>query len=229
MEWYETEVRELEKKRRRQLIPRCPAVFYGSSSVRLWVNLAGDLENPRAYNLGFGGSTLAACVHFFERLVVPVRPSSLVLYAGDNDLGDGGRPEQVLASFRAFLIKMDRHFPAIPLGFISIKPSPARISLMESIEQTNELIRNEMTERVGTFYIDVFEPMLSVDRQPRPELFLDDGLHMSPAGYRLWTEVLRRFRNQIFMELFDISNARLLSSSQDESGVSQVVQPPPEP
>ncbi len=38
-----------------------------------------------------------ACDYFFDRLVVPVHPRSLLLYAGDNDLGDGRSVEEVLA------------------------------------------------------------------------------------------------------------------------------------
>jgi len=33
---------------------------------------------------------------------------------------------------------------------------------------------------------DVFTPMLNATGQPRPQLFLDDSLHMTRAGYLLW-------------------------------------------
>jgi lysophospholipase L1-like esterase len=32
--------------------------------------------------------------------------------------------------------------------------------------------------------------MLGADGRPRPELFVGDSLHMSPAGYALWRERL---------------------------------------
>src|SRR6185436_13414056 len=35
-------------------------------------------------------------------------------------------------------------------------------------------------------FIDVFPLMLGADGKPRPELFLEDGLHMSRKGYDLW-------------------------------------------
>ena len=126
MEWYEAEVRVLERLRCTRPKITNPVVFYGSSSLRLWTSLAADLRNPRALNLGFGGSTLQACVYFFERLVPPEQPVSLVIYAGDNDLGDGRSPEDVLSSFRALAAKIEKQLPGIPFSFISIKPSPAR-------------------------------------------------------------------------------------------------------
>src|SRR5277367_429584 len=111
MDWYEPEVRELERT-----LPHveCPAVFYGSSSIRLWPRL----ESRQIVNRGFGGSTLEACVYFFERLVLPLHPRSLVVYAGDNDLGDGRSPEQVLVWFRELAVKIDLRLPGVPFGFM---------------------------------------------------------------------------------------------------------------
>ena len=91
MEWYEAEVRALEETRATQSPPPDPAVFYGSSSITLWSTLARDLGTARAVNLGFGGSTLEACVWFFERLVPPAGPASLVVYGAR---GCGERPHR---------------------------------------------------------------------------------------------------------------------------------------
>src|SRR5262245_52274636 len=114
MEWYETEVRALEQARATQSLPADAAVFYGSSSITFWRTLAQDLASTRVVNLGFGGSTLEACVWFFDRLVLPTRPASLVVYAGDNDLGDGQTPRQVRSRFEALAAKVDRDLKHIP-------------------------------------------------------------------------------------------------------------------
>ena len=39
-------------------------------------------------------------------------------------------------------------------------------------------------------FIDVFPQMLGADGLPRPEIFIDDRLHMNDAGYRIWTQVV---------------------------------------
>lgn len=199
MEWYEPEVQALERSRSELSPPEHPVVFYGSSSLRLWDTLATDLGEPTALNLAFGGSTLAACVYFFERVVVPVSPASLVVYAGDNDLGDGRSPEDVLESYRQLAGKVRRFLGVIPFGFISIKPSPAREGILDRIRLTNALVREELERIPGAYLIDVFDPMLGSDGHPRAELFLEDGLHMSRAGYLLWMEQLETYRHRIFI------------------------------
>jgi lysophospholipase L1-like esterase len=196
MQWYEAEVRELIARLAANPVPE-PAVFYGSSSVRLWTTMAKDLKNESAVNAGFGGSTLEACAFFFERIVPPVRPTALLVYAGDNDLGDGCSPGHVLQSFCQLAAKVDHYCGPIPFGFTSIKPSPARANILDLIRRTNELIQTEIARRPHGFYVPLHDAMLR-DGNPRPELFLEDGLHLGSAGYELWTQVLEPFRNRIF-------------------------------
>ena len=198
MEWYEYEVRALERANRSSNGDP-PPVFYGSSSIRLWDTLAEDV-GPDVLNLGFGGSTLEACDHFFLRLVPPVHPRSLLLYAGDNDLGDGRGVEQALGWFRSLAAKVAGSLGPIPFGFVSVKPSPARYSILDRIRGLNELVRHEMESYPSGYYVDVFSAMLDPSGQPRGSLFLTDGLHLSREGYRLWGRVLKPYRHQIFTD-----------------------------
>lgn len=176
-----------------------PPVFYGSSSVRLWETLAEDFD-PRVLNLGFGGSTLEACDYFFERLVVPVHPRSLLLYAGDNDLGDGQAVERVFAFFLSLADKVEASLGAVPFGFVSVKPSPARRAIHDRIRRFNDLVREEIESRPSGYYVDVFSAMLDKSGKPRTELFLPDGLHLNRDAYRLWARLLAPYRHQILTE-----------------------------
>lgn len=197
MEWYEAEVRAMERARA-AAPPRCGSVvFYGSSSIRLWSSLKTDFAGIDVVNAGFGGSTMAACAYFFERLVVPYQPRSLILYAGDNDLGDGRSPNDVLTSFRQLMEKIDRQLGPIPVGFISVKPSIARWHLIGAIRSTNDMVRAELAKRPSSIYIDTFSAMLDSHGSPRPELFTEDGLHLSPAGYQLWTQIVMTYRGPL--------------------------------
>jgi lysophospholipase L1-like esterase len=196
MLWYESEVQELERATLNRLNGNRPPVFYGSSSIRLWDTLAEDFD-PAVLNLGFGGSTLEACDHFFARLIPPVHPRSLLLYAGDNDLGDGRSVEEVHGFFRSLAAKMSDSLGAIPFGFLSVKPSPARFAIQDRISRLNHLVRTEIELRPFGYYVDVFSPMLDKSGKPRAELYLEDGLHLNRAGYRLWGRVLKPYRKRI--------------------------------
>jgi lysophospholipase L1-like esterase len=88
------EFRAFALEEARAPMPRDAVLFYGSSSIRFWQTLAQDFPELAVVNRGFGGSTLAECVEEMERLVFPVQPRAVVLYAGENDLDQGASPER---------------------------------------------------------------------------------------------------------------------------------------
>jgi lysophospholipase L1-like esterase len=167
--------------------PRHASVFYGSSSIRLWENIAQSFPDRAVVNRGFGGSTLAECIELIPRIVLPLAPAALILYAADNDLDQGASPEHALYLFTQFIERIRQPCPALPVAFISVKPSPARFWNIQNIRRANSLIQAAAPEHAGVTYVDVFTPMLSPSGSFRPELFTQDGLHMNQSGYDLWT------------------------------------------
>jgi len=198
MEWYEQEVSSMEQRLHENQPPAGLVAFYGSSSMRMWDTLAEDFHGVGVINLAFGGSTLEACAWFFERLVVPCWPRAIICYAGDNDLGDGRTPDEVVESFRKLLVKVDAHFPTIPFIMMLIKPSPSRWHLLDHIRRTNGAIKKEIEGRANRHFIDTFSAMLGSDGRPDESLFLEDGLHVSPKGYLVWKRLLQERSADIF-------------------------------
>jgi lysophospholipase L1-like esterase len=75
------------------------------------------------------------------------------------------------------------------LAYISIAPNPARWSQVEKVKTANRLIEDYGKANRLTF-IDVFPHMLGAEGKPRPEIYVEDGLHMNAKGYALWTQLV---------------------------------------
>ena len=191
MYWYEDEVKRLERDRLK--VGHEPEMlFYGSSSIRLWENLENDFPSHRVSNLGFGGSTLSACVWFFERIMYYYNPKVLLVYAGDNDLGDGRNPEEIFIFFQQLMVKSSLRFGNIPCYFISLKPSLSRWHLADQFSYTNNLIESEIIKHNGNWkFIDVYKRLLTKEGQPERSYYEPDGLHLSQEGYDLWKRVVQ--------------------------------------
>lgn len=203
MYWYEDEVKRLEMQHTK-LKYEAETLFYGSSSFRLWETLYEDFEVLKPVNLGFGGSTLAACVWFFDRIMKPYHPKRMIIYAGDNDLGDGRHPEEVFIFFQQLYEKVFTRFGDLHCYFLSLKPSLNRWHMMDQFRYTNNLIKADIERHKSHWhFVDMFTPMLDGEGKLKHEYFVSDGLHLSEHGYLLWKNVLN---SQLSFELQSLVN-----------------------
>jgi lysophospholipase L1-like esterase len=113
------------------------------------------------------------------------------VYAGDNDLAGGKSPETVAADFRALVAKIHAALPETRIAYIGVKPSLKRWNLIESVRKTNALIAEQCQMNPRLVFVDIDKPMLNDEGKPRPELYKTDGLHLTPEGYAVWTELVR--------------------------------------
>jgi len=173
--------------------PKRAILFIGSSSIRLWKTLAQEFPEHKVINRGFGGSEIADSVHFLERIVFPYAPRMIVMYAGGNDINAGKSPEQVFADFKAFVERVHSKLPDTRIAYISVAPNPARWAQVERVKAANKLIADFTKRNAKLDFIDVFPHMLGGDGQPRPEIFVEDKLHMNAQGYELWTRLVEPY------------------------------------
>ena len=165
-------------------------VFVGSSSIVFWPNLKADFPGVNVIQRGFGGSELPDVVYRAPEIVLPYKPRLIVLYAGDNDLANGRSPDDVLKSFQQFVRIVKDSLPQARIAFISVKPSWARVALLEKMRITNDLVRRYIATQPNLVYVDAFSRMLSPAGHPRAELFDADSLHLNATGYKLWRHLL---------------------------------------
>jgi lysophospholipase L1-like esterase len=175
------------EKRLKDNPPNPGAVFFaGSSSIVLW-DLKKWFPDREYINVGFGGSVIRDSTHFAPRVLTPHKPGTIIFYAGDNDIAQNRTPEQVLGDFRAFLSAVRKDNPGCRVFFIPVKPSIARWKRYDTQTRANALVRDECAKGEHLGYIDIVPLMLGADGTPDPELFVKDGLHLSPKGYEIWT------------------------------------------
>jgi lysophospholipase L1-like esterase len=189
---WESTVRKFEDGDKVAPPPQNAIVFIGASSIVRW-NLSDSFPElgPRAINRGFGGSLAADSTRYAERIVIPYRPRVVVFYAGDNDVEANHTPEQIAGDFAAFERKVHAALPATEIIFISIKPSIRRWPWIEQIRSANALVQGYCAAHSHLTFVDIVPQMLGADGKPRKELLVEDGLHMTPAGYKIWNDSLR--------------------------------------
>jgi lysophospholipase L1-like esterase len=129
-------------------------------------------------------------VYFADRIVVPYEPRIIVMYAGDNDIAGGKTPCEVHGDFEKFVSLVHEKLPETRIVYVAIKPSLKRWKLVHQMRAANALILATCLEDERLEFVDIDAPMIGDGGQPRPELFVEDGLHLSATGYELWSDLV---------------------------------------
>lgn len=171
-----------------------PILFIGSSSIRKWEHLQQAFGSYNVLNRGVGGTVIDDITFYLNDILFPYAPKQIVLYVGENDLPREKETADTILNKTIHLYKMIRaKLPNVPIAYIALKPSPSREKYSAKAIAANKLIKNFLAKEKNTAFIDVFTPMLDKNGKSRPELFVEDMLHMKPAGYAIWEKAVRPY------------------------------------
>ncbi len=162
----------------------------GSALALLSALTANSLAQNPAVSTNVGPAKWEAEIKAFEAAdKTNPPPRNATLFVGSSSV----RLWKTLArdDFKRFAQKIHAALPRTRIAFISIKPSPARWHLVEKTKAANQMIEDFCRQDKRRIYIDVFNPMLGPDGQPRADLFVEDKLHMNPGGYALWSALIK--------------------------------------
>ena len=184
--------------------PKGAVVCTGSSSMRMWhPRIKDDLPGLTLLPRGFGGSHYTDLIYYLEALVFKYQPRALLLYEGDNDANYGKTPERIFQDFKFLAEQCLEQLPDLRLYIIGAKPSIARWAIAEQMRRSNAMIQDYCRAKPGFTYIDVWPQLLDGNGQARPELFMEDKLHLNSAGYDQWAAAISPvlLRNEAEFEL----------------------------
>lgn len=168
-------------------------LFVGSSSFTMWKDVQDYFPGYPILNRGFGGSSLPDLIRYADDVILKYDPKQIVIYCGENDLAasDTVTAATVLQRFATLFTMIRTKYPRVPVMFISIKPSPSRAHRMPEMLKANVAIRQFLKREKRTVFVDVYHPMLNEQAEPKPDIFLNDNLHMNAKGYAIWQKRIK--------------------------------------
>jgi len=180
---------------RQSVPPKNAILLVGSSSFTKWQDVSEYFPGKMIINRGFGGSRLTDLNYYSEDLLNPYQPKQIIIYCGENDFADDAqlKADVVVNRFKTFYRKIREKFPNIEIDYISIKYSPSREKLWPQMKEANKKIAKFMKKEKNAEFIDITKAMNDANGNVRNDLFVEDMLHMTPEGYKLWTEVMNPY------------------------------------
>ncbi len=190
---YAADVDELAAKAAADPRQEIDAVFFGSSSIRLWKDLEEMMDPLSVVNRGYGGATVRDILVNYEKLMAQYRPKAFVVFCdndicgNDNDLSVSG----VLDHYRLLFNRLDQDYPEVPVFFLSWKYSGLRAFMRDTQKLVNDVMADYASNSPQVTFVDVNATLLLPDGDINPALFESDDLHINRDGYLLWTSVLK--------------------------------------
>lgn len=174
-------------------LPANPIALYGSSSFRIWSSVTEDLGSLDIVNLGFGGGTYLSASHYLDKLLVPLNPTQVLLYFGENDIAsDGLKAETTLQHLQDLRYRISQALPLAEVTVLAIKPSPARWIYRHEFGLFNQQAQDWCHNCEQTTWLDPNAGLLGENGLPMFRYYLPDLVHLNTAGYAVWSEALKK-------------------------------------
>ena len=162
--------------------PAEAVLFVGSATIAGW-DIPRYFPEYKTIKRGIGGSLASEATYWADRLVIPFKPSTVVFYSGDNDLGYGMTAEMVANDVAAFVRKIHAALPDTHIVIFSIRPSIARWVVHQGVFDANARIQAFASKNPKVHFVDMTPLLLGADGQPARELLDDDLHHLNAAGF----------------------------------------------
>lgn len=197
---WESEIQEFERLDAENIYPAESILFTGSSSIRLWNTLDEDMEPYPVIQRGFGGSNMRDILHFADRYIGVHNFRAVVLFEANDITGNSIEdlsPVEVGNLFEEFIHTIRGYNHSAPIFIIEITPTNSRWNVWPETREANARIARLCDQYENVLFIPAADLFLDQSGKPRPELFLDDQLHLNKAGYELWANRIRSYLDPV--------------------------------
>jgi hypothetical protein len=190
---WEGDIEKFEQLDVTKSYPDDAILFAGSSSIKLWSDIAKDMLPYSVIQRGYGGAKLSDFAVYADRIIYPHPCSAIVIFIANDIAGNEAdkTPAEVAKLFRKTLYIIRRKYKDTPVFWIGITPTAARWHVWPEIREANENISRVCKSHRNTYFINTEQSFLTREGLPRTELFLDDKLHLNQDGYKVWTGIIK--------------------------------------
>lgn len=168
-------------------------VFVGDSLIGGWKRLNASFPGIKVANRGIGGEVSRGTLFRFQEDVLDLHPRAIVLCVGTNDLSAHGKPDHVISNIATMVQWANEADPKMPFIICNIPPRnvPNAPIIEGSLESLNARLQTFAQGKSNVAVVDLFSAFVSPDGSPNPEFIAKDGIHITPAGFEKWGELLR--------------------------------------
>ncbi len=186
--------KELVQKFNSEPITKKDYIFLGNS-ITAGADWSKLLNLPQAKNRGISGDITFGVLERLQE-VIDRKPAKVFVLIGINDISRNIPDSLILKNYKTIIGRIRKGSKRTRIYFYTLLPVNASFEKFknhygkdEHILYLNDEIRKFTAKKVEV--IDLYPHFLDGDKKLRAEL-TKDGLHLIPAGYEVWKDVLEK-------------------------------------
>ncbi|WP_456386015.1 GDSL-type esterase/lipase family protein [Desulfolithobacter sp.] len=150
------------------------------------------LPEVNVVNRGLAGETVEDLSVRIGNEVTSVEADAILIMCGTNNLLQGNH--YFPAIYRSMLPRIQNLCPETKLTLTSMLPMALSCPARDDIVMVNQALESICRE-AGCHFLDLVEPFTQYCLPITKPCFLDDGVHLSTRGYRIWArEIAAHYR-----------------------------------
>lgn len=174
--------------------PEDAILVIGSSSIRIWDTIQEDLAPYSVIKRGFGGASISDIAIYADDLIAPHDCRAIVFFVGARDASgkDGEKSAEEICKLTNLLVRKVRKLKGgVPIIFMEITPSPARVYMEQEVAEVNSVISAVCRANPNVHWLKTSHRFLH-NGTPIPRLFAENRVHLSDQGYNIWSQLLTK-------------------------------------
>jgi len=172
-------------------------VFMGNSITEGWLSIRPEFFKNKPYvNRGISGQTTPQMLIRFRQDVIHLKPSTVVLLAGINDIAENTGPStiEMIANNIISMAELAKanHINVIICSVLPANNFPWREGLKpaEKVRKLNAILQSYSYEN-KLAYVDYYSAMVNDSNGLKKELG-EDGIHPNKNGYLIMEPILEK-------------------------------------
>ncbi len=159
-------------------------LFIGDSLIEFF-DWEGRFPGDDVYNFGIAGETVEGLNRRLSEVIAKVpSPDFVFIMTGINNLAMDDR--DFVKTYALVIGRLKQVWKSARIFIHSLLPVGTPFISNDEIRATNRQLRT-LAERELVGYADIHPLFLDEGGNPRGSCLLDDGVHLSDEGYRLWS------------------------------------------
>jgi lysophospholipase L1-like esterase len=155
--------------------------------------MAKDMAPYTVIRRGYGGAKFSDVAYYAKRIILPHKFRALVLFVGNDVSGSPNdkKPEEVAACLQHIIDVVREQHTTVPIFCLDVRPTISRWKVWPEIQAMNSALSSVCDADPNAYFVATSKQHLDDNGRPKEGLLREDKLHLSRAGYELWTKQIK--------------------------------------